>query len=218
MNEERMDEVIRELRDHYNPPPAAPRDEMWQAIRAGMKQREVGVISLDAARSRRRGLVPRGLWWSAAAAAVLVVGFGLGRFSAPGAPGEAPAVATGAEGGGLRLAAVDHLTRTESLLRLVRADGREGRVDPAVGSWAEGLLTQTRLLLDSGEDQDPAMRELLEDLELVLVQIVGVAEAQASDGGRAKEELSLALRGLDDNEVLNRIQAVVPAGSMLAGT
>jgi hypothetical protein len=118
----------------------------------------------------------------------------------------------------LRVAAVEHLGRSETLLRMVRADGRSGRVDPAVGTWARGLLTETRLLLDSPGKQDPAMRELLEDLELVLMQIVGVSRVDQADEPRMREELTLALEGIEQREVLSRIQAVVPPGSGLAGT
>ena len=225
MSEERMDELTRLLREGYNPPPEAPRDEMWAAVEARLEPREAGVVSLDEARSRRAARLPRPLAWAAAAAAVLVLGVGIGRITAPMAPpvAEAPAAApAGAQGGAdpgiLRVAAVEHLGRTEALLRMVRADGASGRVDPAVGTWARSLLTETRLLMDARQEQDPAMGELLEDLELVLVQIVGVTEAAGGDAGRAREELNLTLDGMERREVLSRIQAVVPPGAGLAGT
>jgi hypothetical protein len=219
MSEEPMDELTRLLREEYNAPPPAPRAEMWAAIQAGMKERGTPVVSLEAARARRASPVVRRLVaWGTAAAAVLVVGFGLGRFTAPGTVAEGPAAETGPNPQALRLAATDHLARTEALLRMVRADGRSGQMDPVVGQWAEGLLIQTRLLLDSSENQDPAMWGLLEDLELVLVQIVGVADTRGADGAQAREELSLALKGIEENHVLSRIQAVTPAGSVLAGT
>ncbi|HSW31518.1 MAG TPA: hypothetical protein VLH75_18675 [Longimicrobiales bacterium] len=221
MSEERTDELTRLLREEYNAPPEAPRDEMWSAIQARLEARESGVVSLDQARSRRAARLRAPLAWAAAAAAVLVLGVGIGRMTAPTAPpvAEAPAGATGgADPGILRLAAVEHLGRTEALLRMVRADGASGWVDPAVGTWARSLLTETRLLMDARQEQDPAMEELLEDLELVLVQIVGVTEAAGGDQGRAREELILTLDGMERREVLSRIQAVVPPGAGLAGT
>jgi len=220
MNERDRDGLGDLLREEYNAPPATPRDEMWTAIEAGLGAGGQ-VRSLDSAPSRRWAALRRPLAWSAAAAAVLVVGVGIGRLTAPAptpvaeAPAETP---DGVEASILRVAAVEHLGRSETLLRMVRADGRSGRVDPAVGAWARGLLTQTRLLMDSSEDQDPAMRELLEDLELVLVQIVGVSKVAGEDESRVREELTLALQGMDQREVLSRIQAVVPSGSGLAGT
>jgi len=254
MADERMDELVKGLREEYNPPPPTPREEMWAAIEArltpragseGTPEAGDGVVSLEEARRARvaAGVVDEGLpgaarearvarrpawyrqpWgWAAAAAAVLVVGIGIGRVTAPGVgpkaegvPGTAVAISPNAEV--LRAAAMDHLLNSESLLTLVRADARAGRVEPAVGTWAESLLTQTRLLLDAQGDADPVMRDLLEDLELVLAQIVGVANAGSGDEARVRSELSLALNGLEESEVLPRIQAVVPAGPGYRGT
>ncbi len=221
MNERDRDGLGDLLREEYHAPPPTPRDEMWGAIEAGLGPRTADVRSLDSAPSRRWARLRRPLAWSAAAAAVLVVGVGIGRMTviAPTPVAEAPAgTPDGVDPSILRVAAVEHLGRSETLLRMVRADGRSGRVDPAVGIWARGLLTETRLLLDSSGRQAPAMRELLEDLELVLVQIVGVSRVAGADEGRVREELTLALEGLERREVLSRIQAVVPSGPGLAGT
>ena len=116
-----------------------------------------------------------------------------------------------------RAAALEHLGRSESLLTMVRADARSGSVDPGVSKWARELLTETRLLMDLPEADDAVVLELLEDLELVLVQIVGVAEAKG-DPVDDRSELALALEGLEERDVLARIQAVLPAGPGLAGT
>lgn len=210
-----MDELSRLLREEYHPPPPTPRDEMWAVIQAGLEREGPPPRALDDVR-RERALRPawRQLGWAAAAVAVLGLGIGLGRMTAPHTE---PVAVTPvpAEASLVRLAAVEHLGRSESLLRMVRADGAQGRLDPALGVWSRSLLTQTRLLLDSSGAQDPAMRELLEDLELVLVQIAAVSEA--GDQDRVRSELSLALSGLEQRDVLPRIQAVVPQGSGLAG-
>ena len=60
--------------------------------------------------------------------------------------------------------------------------------------------------------------ELLEDLELVLIQIVVVANTPEGDQARIQSELNLALEGLETREVLPRIQAVIPAGPGFYGT
>lgn len=215
------------LRDSYNPPPPTPRDEMWEAIQARMHPRETGVVEMAGERLKRQAAesarrVRPAWWWAAAAAAVLALGVGIGRLTAPGAApmafDEGPVHAEGADAGLLRVAAVEHLSRSETLLRMVRADGAAGWVDPAVGAWAQGLLSQTRLLLDVAAGEDPAMQELLEDLELVLVQIVGMTGAEAENPDRARSELSLALEGLERRDVLSRIQALVPQGPGMAGT
>jgi len=212
-----MRDVVGRLRDEYNVPAETPRDEMWAAIESGLEAHDGTVVRLEVERRRRLARLVRPMGWAAAAAAVLVLGVGIGRITTPVPVAEVaadmvpdPAV--------LRMAAVAHLGRSESLLTLVRADARNGRVDPGVGVWARGLLTQTRLLLDTPDGNDPALRDLLEDLELVLVQVVGVAELAPGDDVRARSELTLALEGLQEREVLPRIQAVTPAGPVLAGT
>lgn len=217
MSEGDMDDLSRLLRGEYNPPPEVPRDEMWAAIQGGLEPRIPGVASLDEARRRRWAALRRPAGWAAAAAAVLVMGVAIGRMTAP-AVGPVAEIPLGSDASILRVAAVQHLGRSEALLRMVRADAQSGRLDPMVSTWARGLLTETRLLLDSSENQDPAMRELLEDLELVLMQIVGVSAVPGEDDSRAREELSLALKGLERREVLPRIQAVMPSGAGLAGT
>lgn len=215
-DEERIDPELTEwLRDAYNVAPPAPGEAMWETIRPGLTPRGATVYSLGEARARRAER-SRPLGWVAAAAAVLVLGIGIGRMSAPAVRPLASAD-EGPDAGLLRAAALDHLGRTESLLTLVRADARSGRIDPAMGEWARGLLSQTRLLLDSPDPEDPAMRDLLEDLELVLVQIVGVTE-HGGDAIRIRSEMSLALQGLAERDVLPRIQAVMPVGPGLAGT
>jgi hypothetical protein len=185
-------------------------------IRAGSGQ----LVDLAAARRRRVVRGPRPLWWAAAAAAVLVLGIGIGRMSAPAVNGTSAPVAVAESepdvGGELGFAAREHLGRTESLLTQVRADARDGRIDPALGTWARGLLSQTRLLMDTRGNADPEVRRLLEDLELLLVQIAGASRAGPSDEARATTELELALRSLDEGGVMSRLHAVVPFG--LSGT
>jgi hypothetical protein len=212
-----MREVIGRLRDEYNVPADTPRDEMWVAIEAGLEAREEAVVHLEVERRKRSRRLVRPLGWAAAAAAVLVLGVGIGRMTTQ-VPVADVAADVASDPTVLRMAAVQHLGRSGSLLTLVRADARQGRVDPAVGTWARGLLTQTRLLLDTPDGNDPALRDLLEDLELVLVQVVGVAELAPGDDARARSELTLALEGLQEREVLPRIQAVTPTGPVLAGT
>ena len=221
MDDQRMDDELAGLRNGYNSPPDTPREEMWSAIQARLEPRAGQVLSMEEAlhvRSRRR---IRALRWATAAAAVLVVGVGIGRMTAPGS---APETAMNAgstvavDPDVFRAAAVDHLVRTESLLTLVRADARSGRVPASLDGWSRNLLSQTRLLMDAEGGVDPVISELLEDLELVLVQIVGVAGGASGDQERVRSEMNLALQGLEESDVLPRIQAVVPAGPGRFGT
>jgi hypothetical protein len=226
------DPLLEQLRRTYHVPGETPTKELWTRIEArigdagpqgtagGTSTDDGGVIDLSEARARRASSERRGfratdraVGWAVAAAAVLILGIGIGRMTAP-VPSTPVAARDGAafeaSEGAVALAALQHLGRTESLLTMVRADARSGRVDPATAEWAAGLLAETRILLDVQEGANPAVGELLLDLELVLIQIVGVAETGSMDEARARTELELALRTLEDGEVLPRIQAVLP--------
>jgi len=217
MSEKRMDDMLEELRDGYNAPPKTPQDEMWGVIEAGLGEPRSSVVSLDDARRRLRPAWHRPAGWAAAAAAVLVMGVGIGRMTAPVAVPVAAGFEIRPRTNVMRTVAVEHLGETEALLTLVKAEARGGRLDPVVRPWAQTLLAQTRLLLDTPDGVDQEIRELLLDLELALVQIVGVVEDDMS-GARAGVELDLAMRGLDNRELLPRIQAVLPVVPGLAGT
>lgn len=220
MDDGRMDPALEALREEYNPPPEVPREAMWTVIRAGLPGQpdaEADVLSLDAAR-RRTQAPRRSMGWAVAAAAVLVLGIGIGRMTAPAGPAANVAEsATSADAAVLRVAVVEHFDRSESFLALVRAEARAGALDPEMAAWARGLLSETRLFLDvSDRSEDPTVVDLMEDLELVLAQIVGVSEGGTVNAERVRTELDLALRGLEDREVMTRIQAV--SGPTLAGT
>lgn len=212
---ERAEEVlIDRLRSSYNVPGETPSEAMWQGISARIDEGKV--VDIASARSAQAvSPAASGRWagWAVAAAAVLVLGVGIGRMTAPigvDLVSEPGAVQAGSSS--LALAAQDHLGRTESLLTMVRADARRGTVDPATSGWAKELLTETRMLLDAPTGTDAAVEELLLDLELVLIQIAGVSETGSMDEARRRTELELTLRSLEEGEVLPRIQAAMPAG------
>jgi hypothetical protein len=225
--EDTMDGTWARLRATYNVPPETPREQMWAAIATGLDRTPSAteVVDLSEARRRRVAILEeragshRVMGWAVAAAAVLVLGIGIGRMTAPlpmESAGPAVIATDGARpDGAMSVAAAEHLGESESLLTMVRADAHSGRVDPATAEWANGLLAQTRMLLDARAGRSPAVHDLLLDLELVLVQIAGVAETGSLDEARTRTELALALRSLDEGEVLSRIRAVLPPG--LAG-
>lgn len=208
--------------DGYNRPGATPRDEMWAEISARIaadEGRRTDTNDLAAARARKIAATQppaRIAGLAVAAAAVLVLGVGIGRMTAPVGPttaapdGEAARVVAGETAGtGLGLATREHLGQSESLLTLVRADARDGRVDPAVAVWAEGLLLQTRLLLDR-DGVTGETRTLLMDLELVLAQVVSAAGSEAGDGARSDTEMALTMEALEDGQLLSRLQVASP--------
>ncbi len=232
------EEMLETMREVYLRPPQAPRDEMWVAIEAELPAaREAGdIIAIDSGRpstSLRKSVRSRQRTALAtAAAALLIMGIGLGRLSmgrsgtpvepADVAPGgavssplaleEGPSADVGSNT--MRAAAADHFSRTESLLTMVSSDARAGRVDAEVGEWARTLLLQTRLFMNSPAAQDPMILELIQDLEVVLMQVVRLSPQ--IDGSQAGE-LALITESLEDNDIMLRIRATLPVGSVQAG-
>ncbi len=206
----------------YNPPPETPREEMWQEIRSMRDDRGDDVAAIDSAPSRRA--MPRPKPWWIGVAAALVIAFGLGRISdAPFAPraGDEPTVAeAGVEGAGsprgadaplseaemlpYRYATTELIDRSETLLTMVREGGEAEESVDEVREWARPLLTRTRLLLGSPAADDPELRALLDDLEIVLVQISQLAGADS-------EEREWIDEGLDESRLLFRLRAASAA-------
>ena len=196
--EERIAEAAREM---YRVPPPTPGEEMWGEIEARLGGHGDGVIPLRRARRQAR-------WWLAIAAA-LVIGLGIGRLSmvlAPmGSDGDVvaesagdPAVDASLNTVPYQLATRQHMDRSESLLSLVKADLSSGSGAPAIGLAARSLLTRTRLLMQTQAADEPAVRVLLEDLELMLMQIVVTSDTEdpreAGIVGESLESSDLLLR------------------------
>src|SRR4051812_28931800 len=82
MLDDRLDDQLRDAARDYNAPPETPREEMWASIvaRRGEKLGEIEAPAAKPARSRP----PLGVFrWPAAIAALLAIGVGLGRLTAP---------------------------------------------------------------------------------------------------------------------------------------
>jgi len=116
-------------------------------------------------------------------------------------------------GDAYRVAVAQHLSRTETLLASFRADAAGGRVDASAGEWAGQMLSTTRLLLDSPAADDPKLRALLEDLELVLAQIAALPRRTDTDTDANTTEVDMARRAVEEKQLLPRIETLAPAGS-----
>jgi hypothetical protein len=202
--------VAKVARESYHTPPETPRDDMWAVIQAA---RAADVVPI-----RRFRPQP---WWAAVAAA-LVIGVVLGRGTLMGpdaattvaeGSSEVPAAVDGATPDGTpdraadavprsyRFAAARHLNRTETFLTMFRVDARSDQLNDAdIGTWSKRLLTDTRLLLDSPAGDDPELRRLLNDLELVLAQIVQLRTSDPS-------EVEIIDEGLESSQLLFRLKA-----------
>jgi len=209
MTDDRFEEFVRETaKSAYHEPPPVPREEIWSRLEAARRSRpraeRTEVIDLA---SRRR------IRWAAALvglAAVLLIGVVIGRFTArPARP--APAVAANASdtvatatrsNAVLRFATIQHLSQVQALL----VDYESGRLDADFRTAAEDLLFRTRLLLDADRLEDPPLKALLRDLELLLAEV-----AQLSRAPHAHER-ELIDQGLDERAIRPRLRNAIPAG------
>ncbi len=216
--EDRLDNLIRDAARDYNAPPATPRAEMWEAIRASRE----AARTEDRPPAVRPGRSPLRLVF--AIAALLALGISIGRLTVPARSGSAaapaqPTVAAAPEASAAaaaaeqrergeaaaRFATDDHLTQVETFL--TEFGTRPAATD--FSAQAQDLLTDTRLLLDSKRVVDPRTRKLLEDLELVLAQI---ATLDPREKNRNRE---LIADGLAQSHLRTRLRNAIPAGSAI---
>jgi hypothetical protein len=228
----RFDAWITKMAPTLNAPNAAPRAEMWDAIRAAQQQ----------ARDAQAGLVPgvtplRRTWrLMSVIAAALLLGVAIDRLAlrrvdqrvastGSDTNRKAPAEASTTPSRLYRVAAAQTLTQAEALLVAYRAGdvpSRDRAAARQLGSWGRQVLSSTRLLLDSPAGDDPQLRSLLDDLELVLVQIIQLSGAPLDTSERAlidrARERALIDGALQDRNLLPRIRTAVPAGVAAAAS
>jgi hypothetical protein len=210
IDDTRLDALLADARQTWHAAPEPPLDEMWAEIEAA----HFDSLSTTPAVPFRRGTPS----WRALAmgiAAALVAGVGIGRWTALTSPTDAPALAVAdpsvkKEPGPVSQATTEYIGETVALLTALPRDPASGAVsDAQFAAQAADLLSTTRLLLDSSAGDDPRLRALLEDLELVLAQ---VARLPAQRGG---EELEIIRQALEQREVVSRLR--VAAAAMSAG-
>ncbi len=196
----KFEQWLKERAQSYHAPRPTPREEIWEKIEAARRHKHV--IEL---RPWMR--------WAVVAAAVLILGIGIGRWTAdqtqrPNGLPVAVANDTVASDVAYQVVATQYLSRAEAFLTGFRADlpsGPEASNARLVGQ-ARDLLTTTRLMLDSPAGDDPRLRSLLEDLELILVQI---SQLQPD---RAMRDADLITQGMDQSNVLPKLRSAIPAG------
>ncbi|HEX9935711.1 MAG TPA: zf-HC2 domain-containing protein [Longimicrobium sp.] len=195
-----------------------PGPQVWAGIAERIGAPGMGLddtVDELAARRVRRHLRFPWVQGAVAAAAVLALGIGIGRMSNDGPARlsttvvEAPARGTPMTSDAYRVAVAQHMSRTETLLTSFRAEAAAGEVDASVADWAGQMLANTRLLLDSPAANDPMLRTLLEDLELVLAQIAALPHRTEL----SKTEVEMARRAVEEKQLLPRMQTLAPAAS-----
>ncbi len=100
-----------------------------------------------------------------------------------------------------------HLADAEALLTSFSLGARDARMDAQFAGWAKGLLSNTRLLLDSPAGEDPRRAKLLQDLELVLAQIVQLSP------GAAAQDRELIAGSIESGLVMTRLRTAIPAAA-----
>jgi len=191
--------MIREAGAGYRQAPEPRVDLMWREIE-----------------SRAFAPRPRFSWnLSLALAAVLALGLGVGYWAGrreAGTAGRSVATASpdailtssGPEVTPFVGVASNYLEQMTGLVIAVAGDLQNGQVPASTISNARELLSTTRLLLDGGVE-DPRFRELLEDLELVLAQVVRLRDASPA------MDAALIAQALDQREVLPRLTSYLNA-------
>ena len=208
MDENRFDEVIRDLPQNFKTPSEPPLDEMWKVI-------EDAHFNSPASTRRPAGMSSRAPWLAAAAALVIGIGIGHyvplgktqqsgnGAFSVASTQRLAAGADTSAIADAYRDQTSNYLGQAAALLISLPPQNASGKADAAFAGKAADLLVTTRLLMDSPAAQDPKLRSLLEDLELVLVQIARLR------GERNKGDLDLIHQAVEQGDVLSRLNSAV---------
>lgn len=228
MLDDRFEDQLRDSAREYHTPPVTPREEMWAAIQAKRAERAEGEeadgnaaeeAERAAGLSESKRILPfrpfrsaRPLRLAAGIAALLALGIGLGRLSAPEPGPAAPVVVTSdttphGSDAAYRIAATDHLGQSEAFLTLFRASVRGGGNEQLASGTARQLLATNRLLLDSPAASDARTRLLLQDLELVLAEIAQLSPRPSSP------DLDLITEGLERGGVMSRLRTAVPSGA-----
>jgi hypothetical protein len=206
MDDKELERRLGELRHTWRVAPEPPLDRMWAEI-------EEEAFAPAWPRRWVRRLLPL--------AAMLVVGFGIGQVAPPllhlagkGEPTrpEQQADATGESARPDQDAeatapfvgvATDYLERVTALLVTLAEESRRGQPVEYSKEQARDLLATTRLLMNGPRVSDQHLRQLLDDLELVLAQIVRLPAKPAAP------DVYLIDQALDQREVLPRLRVLL---------
>jgi hypothetical protein len=205
--EDRFDELMRDAERTYRNPPKPDFDAMWTSIEREAFGGTTQQRSPNGAERPTFRLVTN-RW--VGIAATLVIGIGIGRASStlnrpatsnvnvlPTVAAVTPVRPDSAIARPYELETSQYLGQTAALLVSLPSEIKAGRTSAQFTTRAGDLLSRTRLLMDSPAAIDPAMRGLLEDLELVLVQVV-----RLQDG----TDLDLINRALEQRELIPRLR------------
>jgi hypothetical protein len=113
-----------------------------------------------------------------------------------------------------RLVVLQHLAGTEAMITSFRATAERGQTDTLMASWSRELLGTTRMLAASPAADDPVMKRLLQDLDLVITEIV----QYSAHGVNNPEELKLIEQTINERSVIPKLRGTIPGRVSSAGT
>lgn len=204
LDDQDLTRLLAQMRESYRVAKEPPLEAMWRRIEAQ--------TFAPGATPRLGRPAPLRRWFPLAA--TLVLGFGLGQLVPRLGPARGPSeeLAGGSPSDGVpgRLVsregapfvgiASHYLEQVTALLVTLAGDTPSGRLPDYTVVQARDLLATTRLLMDSPQRIDPAIRDLLDDLELVLAQIVRLPD---QPGAR---EVYFIDQALDQRDVIPRLR------------
>ena len=220
MNDDRFEGLMQDAAHTYRTPPVPDFDAMWKSIATELDNNQV-ISSIGAGapvvqpgsdvRELRRIRGVSRTTERLAIAATLIIGIALGRasmsLSSPNTNAAAATVASNEPSNApmpYEAETSRYLGQTAALLIALPSEVKAGRADEQFVNRAGELLSRTRLLIDSPAASDPRMRDLLEDLELVLAQVVRLQNDTTS-----RTELDLISRALEQRDVIPRLRTAV---------
>jgi len=112
------------------------------------------------------------------------------------------------------LVVLQHLAGSEAMITAFRTSAHRGEMDADLATWSRELLSTTRMLESSAATQDPTMKRLLEDLDLVIAQIV----QYTTHGTNNSEDLDLIEQSITARGVIGKLRGTVSARNPAAGT
>jgi hypothetical protein len=133
--------------------------------------------------------------------------------SAPPSAGVAPS-ADSANSLSYKLVVLKHLANSEALITAFRSAATRGEIDDGLRTWSSEMLSTTRLLEASGATNDPTLKRLLSDLDLVLAQI----KLYSARGTNDPSDLDLIEQSINKRGVITKLRSTLPGRTMPAGT
>src|SRR5262245_61519284 len=173
----------------------AHREEMWKVVSRSWAEQAV--------QRRRRRVATAWSGLGLALVATLAVGIRIGRGTTGPAPVDEPVARTPRSGLPMayRVVVGEHFKEAETVLALFAA---ESSADADLSSAARSLAATTRLLIGSRAGEDPEVRRMLLELEILLVQIERLVDERDAAERQAVRE------GLEETGVLPRLRQMIP--------